>query len=217
MSFFTGSPEKFTQNPLLGPEQMPLLRQLLASLQGKGAGGAFGDTADYYRDILGNDQNSTFGALQAPEIRQFNEQTIPGIAEQFAGMGSGNLSSSGFRNAAVGAGADLGERLAAIRANLRGSAAQGLSQLGQQGLGQYYENQIEPAKPGIFDTLSQGIGSALPGIGSLLGPAGSALGAGLGGLASSLFSGNGPKKGSTGPYGQNRQSASMGALSGGLR
>lgn len=168
MSFFSGTPGKWEQKSLLGPEQQGLYKQLLNAGQGRGAGGAFGQSADYYRDLL-SDNSSTFNQFAAPEQRQFNEQTIPGLAEQFAGMGSGNLSSSGFRNAAVGAGADLSERLGAIRAQLRQQGAQGLAGIGQQGLGQYNENIYMPGTPGLFDTISQGIGSAIGGLGSQLG------------------------------------------------
>jgi len=98
-------------------------------------------------------------------MRQFNEQTIPGLAEQFAGMGSGGLSSSGFRNAAVNAGTDLSERLGALRAQLRQQGAQGLMGIGQQGLGQFNENIYQQGQPGLFDTLGQGLGSSLGGLG----------------------------------------------------
>jgi len=158
-SFLFGDPEKNYQQSTLGPEQQPLYQQLQGAAMGPGAGGAFGTSADYYRDLLSNNPED-YQRFMAPEMRQFNEQIIPGLSEQFAGMGSGGLSSSGFRNAAVGAGTDLSERLGAIRANLRQQGAQGLFQIGQQGLGQYNENIHRPATQGIVQQAVPAIGKA---------------------------------------------------------
>lgn len=155
-----GSPERNYQQSTLGREQQPLYNQLLSSSQGRGAGGAFGQSADYYRDLLSND-SADFDAFAAPEMRRYNEQTIPDLAEQFASMGSGGLSSSGFRNAAVSAGSDLGERLGAIRAGLRQNAAQGLSSIGQMGLGNYNENIHRPQTFGLVGGIAEGAGRGL--------------------------------------------------------
>lgn len=175
-NFFTGTPARNYQQSTLGEEQQPLYEQLQAANAGPGAGGSFGTSADYYRDLLNND-SQTFNQLSAPETRRFNEQTIPGLSEQFAGMGSGGLSSSGFRNAAVNAGTDLSERLGAIRANLRQQGAQGLQQMGQFGLGQFNENLQETAKPGLIDYAGPALGAAATAFGGpLAGMAGNAFG-----------------------------------------
>lgn len=159
-SFISGDPERNYQQSLLGPEQQGLYGQMQNSLQRAGAGGAFGDSADYYRDLL-SDDSATANAMFAPEMRRFNEQIIPGLAEQFAGMGSGGLSSSGFRNAAVNAGTDLSERLGAIRAQLKQQGAQGLQGAGQFGLGQFNENIHRPATPGFLQSIAPGLGKGL--------------------------------------------------------
>ena len=179
-----GTEGKFLQKSKLGPEQMGSYNQLQGASQGMGAGGAFGDSADYYRGLLSNNSED-FNAFAAPEMRRFNEQTIPGIAEQFAGMGSGGLSSSGFRNASINAGTDLSERLGAIRAQLRQQGAQGLMNIGQQSLGDYNQNFYqEPQDSGLLG----GIGSALGGLaGSFIPGVGTALGAAAGGGLSNLF------------------------------
>lgn len=158
-SFFTGTPERNYQQSTLGPEQQPLYNQLQQSAMRPGAGGAFGDAADYYRNNLSNN-SADFDAFAAPEMRRFNQDIIPGLAEQFAGMGSGGLSSSGFRNASVNAGVDLSERLGALRAQLRQNSAAGLQSIGQQGLGQYNENIHRPGTPGFLDNFAQGFGNA---------------------------------------------------------
>jgi hypothetical protein len=187
MSFFTGRRGRYKQRSTLAPEQQPLFAQLQAALQGQGAGGAFGNIADYYRDLLSNDSQA-FNAFAAPEQRRFQEETIPGLAEQFAGMGSGGLSSSGFRNAGVQAGTDLSERLGAIRAQLRQQGAQGLSNLGQFGLSpQFNENIYEAGQPGLLDFAGPALGAAGAAFG---GPVGAAFGNAAGGWLSNRFGAN---------------------------
>ncbi len=174
MGFLTGTPQKNYQVSTLGQEQVPLKDQLINAGMGKGAGGAFGDAADYYRGLLSN-EGGDFDAFAAPEMRRYNEQIVPDLAEQFAGMGSGGLSSSGFRNAAVGAGTDLSERLGAIRANLRQQGAQGLQNIGSQGLQSFYNNVTQPATGGLLDMAAPAVGAALTAFGGpLAGAAGSA-------------------------------------------
>lgn len=189
--FFSGTPAEYEQRSTLGKEQQPLYKQMLKAAQKKGAGGAFGESADYYRDLL-SDDSSTAQSMFAPEMRRFNEQIIPDLAEQFAGMGSGGLSSSGFRNAAVNAGTDLSERLGAIRAQLRQQGAQGLMGLGQQGLQNYNEwYQSQPGSEGFLSQAAPLIGTAA---GAFLGgPSGASLGGQLGGWLSG--------KGKSSPYG----------------
>jgi len=187
MGFWNGEPATVENVSNLRGYQEGLHRQSTRAAQGRGAGGAFGDVADYYRNQL-SDNPSDMQAFAAPEMRRFNEQVIPGLAEQFAGMGSGALSSSGFRNAAVGAGTDLSERLGAIRANLRQQSAQGLMGVGQQGLQSYTTQHTNPG--------TEGFGSQV--IGAITGAAGTAIGAGASKIGSTIS--NSFKKGSTGPY-----------------
>lgn len=191
MSFFTGSPERHQRVPTFLPEQQGLYNQMQQALQGRGAGGAFGQAADYYRNLLG-DNSQDFQAFAAPEQRRFREEILPDIAEQFAGMGFGGLSSSGFRNAAVNAGANLGERLAALRAQLRQQGVQGLTGLGQFGLGNFSQDVMtQPGTEGLFAQLAPAIGGA---IGAFGGPIGTAAGTYLG-----------SKFGKSSPYGNNAQ------------
>lgn len=185
--FLFGSPEKHKRVSTLTPEQQDLLGQLMSALQGKGGGGAFGASADYFYDIL-NDNPELMEQFFAPENRRFQQEIIPGLAEQFAGMGSGGLSSSGFRNAAVNAGRDLQERLGAIRAGLKQQAAQGLSGLGQTGLGNYTQDVMTQAgSPGLFGSIGPGIGQGIGQFGADF----------LSSQARNAFS----QKGTTSPYG----------------
>lgn len=195
MSFLFGRRGKYKQRSTLAPEQQGLFAQLQAALQGQGAGGAFGNVADYYRDLMSNDSQA-FNAFAAPEQRRFKEDIIPGLSEQFAGMGAGGLSSSGFRNAGIQAGTDLSERLGAIRAQLRQQGAKGLSNLGQFGLSpQFNENYYEAGKPGLIDAAGPALGAAGAAFG---GPAGAAAGQAVGNWVSSRF-------GKSNPYGNQQQ------------
>lgn len=188
-NFWFGSPERFEQRSNLRPEQEPLVQQLLAAIQGREGGGAFGDVADYYRDLLSNDP-SAFEAFAAPEMRRFKEDIIPGLSEQFAGLGAGSTSSSGFQQSLGRAGADLSERLANIRAGLRQQGAQGLQNLAGQGLNQFSENIYRPATEGFLQNVAGAAAQAIPGI------AGNwAFGKGLN-----------SNKGNSSPYGNSGQS-----------
>ncbi len=201
--FFSGSPAKVEAVSTLRPEQERLFNQLQRATSGQGAGGAFGDAADYYRDLM-SDNPQDLQAFAAPEMRRFKEQIIPGLSEQFAGMGSGGLSSSGFRNATINAGTDLSERLGALRAQLRQQGAAGLQSIGTQGLGNYSQlMQTQESSPGFMSQAAPLFGTA---IGSFGGPAGSALGNALG----NLFGGKqvGAK---TSPYGNAAMAAQIGA------
>jgi hypothetical protein len=180
-NLFTGTPEKRENVSTLRPEQEPLYGQAVNAGLGKGAGGAFGNAADYYRNLL-DDDSSDYNAFAAPQLRQYNQDIMPGIAEQYAGYGGsgqGNLSSSGFRNAQIQGATDLSERLGAIRANLRQAGAQGLQNIGQTGLQNYSQNMVtEQGTPGLF-------GNAAPAVGSALGSFGAPLASGAMGLIGS--------------------------------
>lgn len=156
-----GKPERQQSVSTLTQDQEGLFAQLLQALSGQGAGGAFGESADYFRDLL-NPDGQNAGMFEAPMNRQFREEIIPGLSEQFAGMGSGGLSSSSFRNAAVNAGTDLSERLGAMRAGLRQQGAQGLQNLGVQGLSPVKENILRPQ---TFGLVGDFLSSAAPGVG----------------------------------------------------
>jgi len=172
--FLFGSPEKRENVSNLRPEQEQLYEQLVKAGMGEGAGGAFGQSADYYRDLLSDDP-ADMQAFSAPEMRKYGEEIVPGISEQFAGMGAGGLTSSGFKNAQIQGATDLSERLGAIRAQLRQAGAQGLMNIGQQGLGQYSQNMVtEQGTEGLVGQVAPAIGTA---VGAYFGgPAGAAAG-----------------------------------------
>jgi hypothetical protein len=193
--FFTGSPAKRENVSTLRPEQEGLYNQLINSGMGEGAGGAFGTAADYYRGLLGND-SADFNAFAAPAMRQYNEEIVPGLSEQFAGMGSGGLSSSGFRNAQVQGATDLAERLGALRANLRQQGAQGLANIGGMGLNNFSQNmETRSGTPGFFSSVAPAVGNAM----------GQGIGAPVGNFIQNRMN---SWFGNTNPYGNNNMQAS---------
>lgn len=195
--FFGGSPGKMRQISTLRPEQEGLYNQLQQAGQGAGAGGAFGTSADYYRNLL-SDNSADYNAFAAPALRQYNEDIVPGLSEQFAGMGAGGLSSSGFRNAQVQGATDLSERLGAIRAQLRQSGAQGLQNIGQAGLQNFSQMYQQPGTEGLLGAVAPAIGGGIA----------QGLGGGIGNAIGSWFGGRGNKVGAnTSPYGQQPQAS----------
>jgi hypothetical protein len=203
--FTFGTPEKRENVSTLRPEQEDLYRQAVNAGMNPGAGGAFGTAADYYRNLL-SDNSADFDAFAAPQLRQYNEDIVPGISEQFAGMGSGGLSSSGFRNAQIQGATDLSERLGAIRANLRHSGAQGLQNIGEVGLRNYSQNMVtEPGTEGFLSQAAPLVGAGIGFLGG--GPAGGAAGYQAGSWLKNSFGGN--KVGAnSGPYGSGAPKAS---------
>lgn len=187
-NFFLGTPETRENVSNLLPEQQQLFQQLMKALSQQGAGGAFGTSADYYRNLL-SDDSSSFDAFANPMLRQYREQVVPDLAEQFAGMGAGGLSSSGFQNAALQSGVDLTERLAQMRANLRQNAAQNLQGLAGMGLQPYSQMMTtQPGTTGFLPTVASAAGTAL---GAYLGgPAGAAAGNGIGNFLGNSFRGS---------------------------
>lgn len=182
--FLFGTPEKRENVSLLRKEQEPLYQQAVKAGLGRGAGGAFGEAADYYRNLL-SDDSADYNAFAAPALRQFREDIVPGLSEQFAGMGAGGLSSSGFRNAQVAAGTDLAERLGALRANLRQQGAQGLQGIGQVGLQNFSQNMVtQPGSQGFLAPALGAVGTAA------LGPIGGAIGNMAGNWMQNSFGGN---------------------------
>lgn len=143
--------DQFTPLSNLNRGQEDVLNQLSQGLLGPQS-----NALSYLKDLFSNDSQS-LDRFSAPYLRQFNEQTVPGLAEQFGGVGA--LSSSGFQNALGQASAGLSENLAAIR---EGAKLQGLGPLNQ------LINRSLSTSP--FDYVQRGPGSsASTSFGSTLG------------------------------------------------
>lgn len=169
--FLFGKKEKMEQLPTLSPEQQSLLNQLLGGL-----GVPAGQGLEYLSSILSGDPEA-FEAYEAPIKRQFEEETVPGLAERFSEMGGGAQRSSAFAQTLGKAGESLSEKLAAQRANLRQGAMSQLQSL--LGLGiktPTFGYQQTGGTPGFLQSLAPAIGV---GLGGAFSPTISGLGGGL--------------------------------------
>lgn len=121
-----GSPAQTKQLPTLSKQQQGLLNQLMQMLGGQGGLGQGQQGAiDYQRQLM-DPSSQAVNQFTQPYMDQFNQKTIPGLAEQFAGYGGGmggGLSSSGFGQALGAAGGNLQAQLAALKAGLGQQAA----------------------------------------------------------------------------------------------
>jgi hypothetical protein len=134
---------KAQQFPTLSPEQQGFQNKILELL-----GGQLGEGQD-------------FESFSAPYKRQFQEQTIPGLSERFAGLGG--LSSSGFTQSLGQAGAGLNEQLASLFEGQKMKKFQSLLPFAFQ---QRFSTGIQPQGQ---NWLAELLGPILQGYGSGLG------------------------------------------------
>jgi len=117
-----------------------------------------------------------FNQFEAPLQRQFQEQTVPDLANRFASMGSGGaLGSTGFRNQLAREGSNLQTNIAALRGGMQQNAVPQLLGYSQQPFSNYMsmlnqsltptQNSYQPPTPGlfgnIFSSLSGGLAQGL--------------------------------------------------------
>jgi hypothetical protein len=195
--FLFGSEDQLNKVPTGTKEQEALHNNILAQAMGmSGAGGGYNQAQQYYNSLLqpGNDAYQNFSQ---PFMQQFNEQTLPRIAERFAGGGA--LSSSGFGQALGGAASGLQAQLAQLFAQLQSQAAGAqtnqFNQLSQTGLNhQPFAYQQKPGSQGMLGPMMGAMGTALGG------PIGGAIGQGFSSGISSLFKGGAQGAGSGGMF-----------------
>lgn len=122
-SKFMQKDPKMEKLDTLNPGQQNFQDMILKLFSGQG--GQMGGGLGYLQELLSGSPEST-AAFEAPLKREFNEQTVPGLAERFSGAGAGAQKSSAFGQALSSAGAGLSENLGALRGGMR---MQGLQQL----------------------------------------------------------------------------------------
>lgn len=123
--------------------------------------GLQGSIIDQIRSLLGGGEPNLFSDFAAPFQRQFQEETIPGLTNRFAGLG--NYSSSSFQNALGQAGAGLQEKLAALRGGLSNQL------LGQLLPSAFTQNFATELKPGTANPISEGLAPILQAYGQQAG------------------------------------------------
>lgn len=109
-------PKGFSEYSTFNPQQESIFNRLAGMDLGQNQTFQGGNT--FLQKLLSGDQE-TMDQFQAPYLRQFHEQTIPGLAERFAGYGAGAQSSSAFQQALAQAGAGLSENLASLRGQMQ--------------------------------------------------------------------------------------------------
>lgn len=113
-----------------------------------------------------NNANFDFGPIEQRARTQFQQETVPSLAERFTNFGQGSQRSSAFSQQLGKAGAGLEEGLASLRTKYNIARFPQLMQLAQTGLQPRYTSALQPGTPGFFGGLAagagQGIGSVLP-------------------------------------------------------
>ncbi len=138
-NFALGTPGHVEQTQNFTPEQQSIM-QLLQQL------GAFGL------------QNPTAGfePIEQQARNQFQQHTVPGIAERFTSMGAGNALSSGTFNSQLGqAGAGLEGDISAQKAQFGQQNMQQLLQMLQLALQPQFENSYRPREAGALEELGK--------------------------------------------------------------
>lgn len=180
--FLFGTDPKFQQLTRLSPEQQQGLSQYGDIFRQMGAPASLGQSAlygqgsDYLSNLYGQSPEA-FERFKAPYMRQFQQETVPGLAERFGSMGSGGgaTSSSGFQQALARAGEGLSTNLASqmegLKANLLpqllGYAQAPFNQF-QQAFGQLqgvnpFENIYQQGTPGFLAPALAGVAGGFGG------------------------------------------------------
>lgn len=154
-----GAPKGYSQFelPTMGGGQ----KQIYDLLKSQSLGGG-GDVLSRLFGTAGGDQQG-FDQMEAPAMRQFQQQILPGIANRYAG--SGISGSSGMQNAFAGAGTDLAERLQSNRMGYHERARDQVMNLMQSLLGtptsQFGLVQKPNMMADIMKLLGTGVGTGL--------------------------------------------------------
>ncbi len=155
------APKGYESFSTLNPQQSQMMNMIMQLLSGGGGqmGGAFGNL----QELLSGDDKA-FSKFEAPFKRQFEEQTVPGLAERFSGLGSGAQRSSAFGQALSSAGAGLSENIASLRSGLRMQALQQALGLGQNALNTNTMGLVPKQQPfwqQLLSGMAPGVGQGI--------------------------------------------------------
>ena len=143
--FGGGSQGQFKQNPTGTPQQRNAMNLLLQ--QGS--------------QQLQNPYQG-FAPLAQQARTQFQNQTVPSLAERFSSLGNNSTSSPAFASQLGQAGAGLEEMLAALQAQYGLQNQQSALQLLSLGLSPAFENYYQQSQPGFGENLLSGSFQAAP-------------------------------------------------------
>jgi hypothetical protein len=122
------------------------------------------------RYMMQGEKDTNIEELSKLFRNQYEQETVPDMAEQFTAMGGGQRS-SGFQDALQTAGLNLMQQLAGLK-------MQGGMQKLSLGLEPRFQTIMRPETPGIGETMLPILIAALGG--AIGGPAGAAVGGGFG-------------------------------------
>ena len=174
-----GTEDQMKQFEQFSPEQQDFFKNIFSQLQGGQIGQGYQQGMSGLQDLL-DPSSEAMSRFADPYMKQFQQQTVPGLAEQFAGAGAtgGALSSSGFGQALGGAGSQLQTQLAGMKSQLQRQAIGDIfgqyNKLSSMGMGaQPFGYTYQQGGPGVGQqALSSYAGSGFPGLsqgfGSLL-------------------------------------------------
>ena len=108
---------------------------------------------------------ANFGDVKKMYEQNFQQQTVPGIAERFSSLGAGSQRSSAFEQALGTAGAGMNTQLAGMQQMFnqqqRGDEVNRLMQMLQLGVAPQYQYMQEPAQTSSMQTLMGTLGPSL--------------------------------------------------------
>jgi hypothetical protein len=163
--------------------QRGTIDDILGSIRGMRGGGTqditqnqgYGQGMDWLMSMFNDPQ--FFNQFEAPLQRQFQEQTVPDLANRFAASGSGgSLGSTGFRNQLAREGSNLSTNIGALRGGMQQQAIPQLLGYAQQPFSnlmslynqalQPTQNQYQPASGGFLGPIASAFsGGAAQGFG----------------------------------------------------
>ena len=138
-------------------EQQDLLKQAIGQgPQDITQNQSYGNGMDWLNDLF-NDPDF-FNKFEAPLQRQFQEETIPGLTNRFAAMGTGGaLGSTGFRNQLAREGERLHENIGALRGGLQQQGVNQGLQYAQQPISNYNQwlnSVLSPQPNNVYQPAS---------------------------------------------------------------
>lgn len=191
---------KARQGSTYGKQGLGTINDILSDIKGmRGAGTQdinqnpqFQQGQDWLMSMF-NDP-SFFDKFEAPLQRQFQENTVPDLANRFASMGSGgSMGSTAFRNQLGREGSNLSTNIAALRGGMQ---QQGVNQL-QSYAQQPFQNMMQLLQSALVPTQNT-YQPPSGGVGMLAGPLASAAGSywgaggGRGNQSNNMFAGQSP-------------------------
>lgn len=183
MPKFFGEGEKFRQLPLQNRLQQSLMDKAGKGLQAQGMPDMIGQTQNYnqgqnYLADLYSQSPDAFQRMSQPYMQQFQQQTVPDIAERFSSMGSGSAGGSGLNQALAQGATNLNTNLGGMFENMRSQNLVQNMQYGQAPFDQFrsllmsllgmntFENTYQPGNTGFLGPFLQGAGQGLGQLGT---------------------------------------------------